>query len=198
VRFWKTFKLHVQGAAERSNFAIYLLFRLWEVTSPKSKVVHLLDNTCSYQQTCTSHNVEFIRKISELISFSDFQHYDQYISGTPWGRMFLEKITVAQPVRKFHSLIGLKGPLPCSQKPTTGPYMSQLSTHSQSITLLCILILCSYLCLALPSNLFLLDFLHKTLRTIISFMCTMCPAHPISFYLPLHPPNEANRYINPI
>jgi len=40
---------------------------------------------------------------------------------TPWSRV-LEKLTVIRLVKNIPAFYGLKGSLPCSQQPATGPY----------------------------------------------------------------------------
>jgi hypothetical protein len=47
---------------------------------------------------------------------------------TPWRRFLLEKLTVAQPVRKFPTFfMEPERSLPCSQEPPLGPIPRQMS-----------------------------------------------------------------------
>jgi hypothetical protein len=72
--------------------------------------------------------------------------------------------------------------LPCSQEPFTSPYPESAESspyHPHSISLRSMLILSSYLCLYLLSDLFPSGFPMKTLHALLSHPCYMsCPSFP--------------------
>jgi hypothetical protein len=51
-------------------------------------------------------------------------HFDTFFTNscTPWSRVLFEKVTVAQPVKKFPAFMEPKGSFPCSQHPAASPY----------------------------------------------------------------------------
>jgi hypothetical protein len=85
---------------------------------------------------------------------------------TPWCRILFEKLIVTQLVKKlFCFLMEPEGSLPCSQKPSLDPILSQLIQIAPSITISIrsILMLSSHLRLGLPSGLLPLGLPTKTL-----------------------------------
>jgi hypothetical protein len=74
-----------------------------------------------------------------------------------------------------------EGSLPCSQGPTTSPYPEpdrSSSCHPHPISLRSILILCTHLCLGLPSGLFWLPHQNPTCIPLLPIRAT-CPTYRI-------------------
>jgi hypothetical protein len=79
---------------------------------------------------------------------------------TPQSRFLLEKLTVAQPLKKFPALMELENLLLCSEDPATGPYPVPDESNPNTLSYFSkrFLLLSSNLNLDLPNNLFLLGF----------------------------------------
>jgi hypothetical protein len=56
----------------------------------------------------------------------------------PWSRFHLEKLTVAQLVKKFPSDCGSQSALPCSKEPIIGPWLEPDERTPQRL-ILCVL-----------------------------------------------------------
>jgi WD40 repeat protein len=84
--------------------------------------------------------------------------------------VILEELTVPQISKAFHRFIKLEGSLPCSQQPHTCPYPQEDESNPCHSTLIIrfILILFSYLRLALPTCFFLSGFHTKPCRQLSS------------------------------
>jgi hypothetical protein len=54
---------------------------------------------------------------------------------TPWSRILLQKLTVAQLVEKFPAFMEPESSLPCSQQPATDPYPEPDESSPQFSTL---------------------------------------------------------------
>jgi hypothetical protein len=77
----------------------------------------------------------------------------------------LEKLLVLQLLTDFQNVMESEGSSPCSQQPSTGPYLQPISpVHiiPSSLSLRSMLTLSSYLHLGLPCDLFLLAFQPKS------------------------------------
>jgi hypothetical protein len=77
-----------------------------------------------------------------------------YLLTMPWSRVFLDKLTSFQLVKKFSTFYGTQGLLPHSQMPTTYPYPEPAQSSLYSHFLNIHLNITTHLCLGLPSGLF--------------------------------------------
>jgi hypothetical protein len=108
---------------------------------------------------------------------------------TPWNRVLLENLTGSQLVKKFYSFYGTQKFITvltsaCHLSLSWASSIQFIPPHPTSWR--SILILFSYLCLGLPSDLFPSGFLTKSPCSLFSpHTCYMTrPSHSSRFYLP--------------
>jgi hypothetical protein len=101
----------------------------------------------------------------------------------PWSRVLLEKLTVAQLVKKFPAFYGTRRSVHSSQQPATRPYPEPDEftphSHTDSISPGLLLILSSHLCLRIPTGLFPSCFPTKLSYALLIFPMRATCSHPI-------------------
>jgi len=61
-------------------------------------------------------------KITPSTNANDDDDDDDITTTTPWSRVLLKMLIITQLVKKL-LFLELEGSLPCSQEPSTGPYL---------------------------------------------------------------------------